>query len=186
MKKSYKIVLAGSLIALGIVAALNSCSSKKNAHSHTFTVVNRFDINKYVGKWYEVARIDFKHEKDLKNVTAEYRLKDNGKVEVINKGYNYVKKEWEEANGKAKFNGPENEGALKVSFFGPFYSEYNVVMMEPDYHTVLIFGESTDYLWILSREKSIPADIQDKFMTFARHHGYDIKRITWTIQDAEY
>lgn len=172
-----------AIAALGITAITIACSTKKGKMSSKVVVVQNFDVNRYVGQWYEIARQDFKHEKDLKNVTANYSKRDDGKIAVVNKGYNYVKNEWEEAHGKAKFNGPENKGALKVSFFGPFYSEYNIVMMDPAYETALIFGESTDYIWILSRNKTIPEVTKQKFVAYAKEQGYDIKRLVWTIQD---
>jgi len=181
-----KITTLSILIIGGSILLLSACAGKKNVHTQAFQVIKNFDINQYTGLWYEIARIDFKHEKDLKNVTAQYTLKENGQVEVINKGYNYIKNKWEEATGKAKFNGSENEGALKVSFFGPFYSEYNIVMMDPDYENVLIFGESLDYLWILSRKKSISETIKNKFIQYALQHGYDTNKIIWTTQDAQY
>lgn len=114
-----KLKIAGiTLLAFGALCFINSCSVKV---PDNISVVKDFDINVYAGQWYEIARFDFKYEKDLKNVTANYALNKDGSIEVINKGYNYVKNEWEESKGKAKFNGSEKEGALKVSFFGPFY-----------------------------------------------------------------
>lgn len=109
-------------------------------------VVQNFDADQYLGQWYKVPRFDFKHEKDLKNLTANYSKREDGKIKVINKGFNYVKNEWEDSERKAKFTGCEQEAALKISFFGPFYSEYNVVMIDPAYENALVFGESTDYI----------------------------------------
>ena len=150
MKKENLIKL-GTIATLAIagMVILNGCSVKVPTN---VTAVNDFDVNKYAGKWYEIARFDFKYEKNMSNVTAEYTLNDDGSIQVVNKGYNYEKNEWKTSKGKAKINNKENNGALKVSFFGPFYSGYNVVAMDPAYETALVFGESTDYLWILSRE----------------------------------
>ncbi len=178
--------LKNALIALGGVVVLAgltlACTSKRSMSNHV-EVVQNFDAVKYLGTWYEVARFDFKHEKDLKNVTANYSKRDDGKIKVVNKGYDYVKNEWEESVGKAKFSGSEKSAALMVSFFGPFYSEYNVVMMEPDYKTALVFGESTDYIWMLSREKNLPEATKQKYIDFAKKHGYDTSRFVWTQQD---
>jgi len=145
-------------------------------------VVNNFNIKSYAGKWYEIARFDFKHEKDMDQVTAEYTLNEDGSVKVLNKGFDTVKNEWKESEGKAKFIGDETRGALKVSFFGPFYSGYNVVAMDPDYENALIFGESKDYIWFLSRNKTMPEEVKQKFLKLARDAGYDLNRLVWTKQ----
>ncbi len=172
------LVLAG----IGILSAVVACSSRKSM-SNKVEVVKNFDADRYLGQWYEVARFDFKFEKDLKNVTANYSKREDGKIKVLNKGFNTVKNEWKESEGKAKFAGSENEAALKVSFFGPFYSEYNVVQLDPEYKTALIFGESTDYIWILSRTKTISEDTKKKYLDFATKHGYDLSKLVWTVQD---
>lgn len=144
-----------------------------------------FDIKKYAGEWFEIARLDFKFEKDLKNVTANYLLNDDGSIRVINRGFNAKKQIWQEARGKAKFNGPSDRSALKVSFFGPFYSGYNVVMMSPQYKHALVFGETKDYLWILSRNKTISVPAKKKFLEKALEAGYNIEKLIWTIQDID-
>lgn len=186
MKLYSKSGIIYTLAIIGASALIYACANQKNLHSKKLETVQRFEVNKYLGLWYEIARIDFKHEKDLKNVTANYSLKENGKIKVVNRGFNYVKNNWQEAEGKATFRGAEDRGALKVSFFGPFYSEYNVVMMEPEYENVLVFGKNTDYLWILSRKKSIPPTVKEKFIQYAAQYGYDLSRIVWTIQDENY
>ena len=179
--KNVKKVLMAA-VGIGIISLIAGCSSK-NTMSQKVPVVQHFDSQKYLGTWYEIARFDFKFEKDLKNVTANYSLRDDGKIKVVNKGYNYVKNKWEEAVGKAKFTRSDKEGALKVSFFGPFYAEYNVVMMDPDYETALIFGESTEYIWILSRNKTISDSTKQKYLDYAKKSGYDLSRFIWTTQD---
>ena len=162
MKNKY---IAPVLLGAGIAFLLYSCGSTipKNA-----TAVNNFDKAKYLGKWYEIARLDFKYEKGLNNVTAEYSLNDNGTIKVDNKGYN-VKK--------------DNVGMLKVSFFGPFYAGYNVVAIDPDYKYALVFGESLKYMWILSRETSIPENIKLDYLKKAQQIGYDTSELVWTKHD---
>lgn len=177
------LIKISGIAALGIGLITLGLACKAVKVPKNVTVVKPFDAKKYMGVWYEIARFDFKHEKDLKNVTATYALNDDGSVKVVNKGYNYVKDKWQEAVGKAKFIGDTNEAALKVSFFGPFYSGYNVVSMDPAYENVLVFGESKDYIWILSRSKTIPHEVKDKFLQIARDAGYDLKRLVWTQQD---
>jgi apolipoprotein D and lipocalin family protein len=172
-------------IALGSVILLSpfifqACKSVKVPAG--VKVVDNFDIKSYAGKWYEIARFDFKHEKDMDQVTAEYTLNEDGSVNVLNRGFDTVKSEWKESEGKAKFIGDENKGALKVSFFGPFYSGYNVVAMDPAYENVLVFGENTDYIWMLSRNKTMPESVKEKFMKIAKDAGYDLNRLVWTKQ----
>lgn len=173
--------LVATGVGIGVAYTLKRlCNVKVPKGVH---VVQNFDINSYTGQWYEVARFNFKYERDLKNVTANYSLNKDGSVRVVNKGYNYVKNEWEEAIGKARFVGDPTQGALKVSFFGPFYSGYNIVMMDPDYENVLVFGKNTDYIWFLSRHKTISAEVKNKFIEKAREAGYDINRLIWTAQE---
>ena len=105
------------VIIVAIMFGFLSCSTIPEGA----VAVKPFYKEKYLGKWYEIARIDFKYEKDLDNTTAEYSLNDNGTIKVDNRGYDTLKGEWVQAIGKAKFVDDENVGMLKVSFFGPFY-----------------------------------------------------------------
>ncbi len=117
---------------------LSSCATiPKNA-----TAVSSFEKEKYLGKWYEIARLDFKFEKNLDNTTAHYSINENGTIRVENRGYDTVKKEWKEAIGKAKFVESDDIAKLKVSFFGPFYGGYNVIAIDKDYQYALVAGGS--------------------------------------------
>jgi apolipoprotein D and lipocalin family protein len=164
---------------IGFLTLLNACRSSP----YQKLALKNFEPDRYLGQWYEIARFDFKYEKDLKNVTAHYSRRDDGKIKVLNKGYNYVKQEWTQAEGKAKFAGSPSEAALKVSFFGPFYAEYNVVMMQPDYEAALILGESKKYMWLLSRNKTLPEETKQAFLSFARAQGFPVENLVWTEQD---
>ncbi|MCB9032945.1 MAG: lipocalin family protein [Chitinophagales bacterium] len=162
-----------------VVVAFNSCVSiPKGA-----TAVKSFDKEKYLGKWYEIARLDFKYEKDLNNTTAEYSLNDNGSIKVDNKGYNTVKDKWEQAIGKAKFVGDDNIARLKVSFFGPFYAGYNVIAIDKDYKYALVAGSNLKYLWILSRETNIPNNIKQEYLKIAKDIGYNTEELLWVKHD---
>lgn len=141
--------------------------------------VTPFDKNKYLGKWYEIARLDFKYERDMNNTTAEYSLNDNGSIKVVNRGYNYKTNEWKEAKGKAKFRGDTNVAMLKVSFFGPFYGGYNVIALDPEYKYALVAGKNLDYLWILARETSIPESIKQEYLKKAEDIGYKTSDLIW-------
>ncbi|WKL47921.1 lipocalin family protein [Flavobacterium pectinovorum] len=167
------------LIGAGIALLVYSCKSKIPTKA---VAVTNFDKAKYLGKWYEIARLDYKWEKDLNNVTAEYSLNEDGTIKVDNKGYNVKKDKWEESIGKAKFVKKDNVGMLKVSFFGPFYSGYNVVAIDPDYKYALVAGESLKYMWILSRETSIPENIKLDYLRKAQEIGYDTSELVWVKQ----
>src|SRR5690606_21999140 len=161
MKTKVKILLA--VLSISILTFFNSCASiPKSAKA-----VENFDVNKYLGTWYEIARFDFRFEKNLDNVSAQYHLDKNGNVIVLNSGFNYKKGEWKKAEGLAKFRGNKDVAELKVSFFGPFYSGYNVVALDDNYKYALIAGKNLDYLWILSRTKNIPENIKTEYLKIA-------------------
>lgn len=145
--------------------------------------VRNFDQSKYLGKWYEIARLDFKFERNLNNTTAEYSLKKNGNIKVDNKGFNYKKNKWEQAIGKAKFRGSDSVAQLKVSFFGPFYAGYNVLAIDKDYQYALVAGRNLDYMWILSRSTGIPENIKSQYLEIAKNIGYDTSKLIWVKHD---
>jgi apolipoprotein D and lipocalin family protein len=163
-----------ALLILGILL-FNSCSGvTKGAKA-----VSPFELDKYLGVWHEIARLDMRFEKDLNNVTATYTLNENGTVKVNNQGYNYVSKEWKQAIGKAKFAGNTNEASLKVSFFGPFYAPYNVIALDENYQYAMVVGNNLKYLWILSREKTIPENIKSDYVAQAKKLGFATDELIW-------
>lgn len=169
-------------LAIGSIAILCATASCKTIPKG-MTPVKDLDVNKYLGKWYEIARLDFKFEKNMTNTTAHYSLNDNGSIKVVNEGYDTVKNENKKSEGVAKLVGEEKEGKLKVSFFGPFYSPYNIIAIEDNYKYALIMGKNTDYLWILSREKSVPKKVKDQFLQKAIEAGYDVEKLVWVSHD---
>ena len=177
MKNKY---IAPVLLGAGVAFVLYSCGSTIPKKA---VAVTNFDKAKYLGKWYEIARLDYKWERNLDNVTAEYSLNDNGTIRVDNKGYDVKKDRWEQSIGKAKFVKKDNVGMLKVSFFGPFYSGYNVVAVDSDYKYALVAGESLKYLWILSREATMPESIKADFLIKAQEIGYNISDLVWVNHD---
>ncbi|WP_410881438.1 lipocalin family protein [Myroides sp. DW712] len=158
-----------------------SCTGK--AIPEKAQAVENFEVNRYLGTWYEIARFDFYFEKDLVYTTAYYSLDKNGNLQVLNRGFNVKDNEWKQAKGIAKFRGAKNVGALKVSFFGPFYSGYNVIALDENYQYALVAGKNLDYLWILSREKSIPEEIKQNYLSLAQKVGYDVSRLIWVQQE---
>ncbi|QSW90094.1 MULTISPECIES: lipocalin family protein [Flavobacterium] len=177
MKSKYIVPV---LIGAGIGIALSSCGGGIPDKAKPVT---NFDKARYLGKWYEIARLDYKWERDLNNVTAEYSLNDNGTIKVDNKGYDVKKDKWEESIGKAKFVKKDNIGMLKVSFFGPFYSGYNVIAIDTEYKYALVAGESLKYMWILSREKTIPESVKAEFLIKAQDIGYNVTDLVWVKHD---
>lgn len=147
---------------------LNGCSVKV---PDDISPVKNFDLSRYLGEWYEVARIDNRFEKGLSKVTANYSLRDDGGVKVVNRGWNANNKKWKESIGKAYFVGFSNFGALKVSFFGPFYGGYNIIKLDDDYQYSLVVGPNKDYLWILSRTPTMPSELLNEYIDFASNYG---------------
>lgn len=177
MKAKNKILIVA--FSLGLIALLNSCASIPEKAK----AVKNFNVGEYLGTWYEIARFDFRFERDLDNVSAQYSLNENGNVIVLNSGYNYKKQEWKKAEGLAKFRGDKDTAKLKVSFFGPFYSGYNVVALDENYRYALIAGKNLDYLWILSRTKNIPEEVKTNYLEIAGQIGYDTSKLIWVKHD---
>lgn len=168
-------------LSLGLVAAFSSCRSIPRGA----VAVKPFDSERYLGNWFEIARLDIKQERNLSNTTANYALNGDGSIAVVNRGYDTVKNEWKEAKAKAKFRGARDEAALKVSFFGPFYSGYNVIAIDPDYRYAMVAGKNLDYLWLLSREKTIPENIKEKYLQQAGAIGYKTDDLIWVDHNKE-
>ncbi|CAH1558099.1 lipocalin family protein [Vibrio rotiferianus] len=165
--KSLKTLLLLSL------ATLFGCTSKPDG----VEPVNNFELQPYLGKWYEIARLDHSFERGLSNVTAEYELREDGGVTVINRGYSEEDKEWTQADGKAYFVDGENTGHLKVSFFGPFYSSYIVFELGEDYDYAFISGFNHDYLWLLSRTPTVDKAMIERFKKVAKEKGFALDEL---------
>lgn len=146
------------------------------------SVVKPFLLHKYLGKWYEIARFDFFHENSVDYVTANYSLNDDGSIKVVNRGYSNKKGKFQEVTGKALFVGDENEGRLKVAFFGSFYSGYNVLAIDKDYKYALVSGNNKKLLWILSREKEMPQEKLEEYLKLAKSYGFDVSKLVYTKQ----
>jgi len=141
------------------------------------SVVQNFDASRYTGKWYEIVRLDHSFERGLSQVNATYSANPDGTIKVINRGYNAAKGKWQEAEGLAKFVGEKNIGALKVSFFGPFYGGYNIIELDPDYQWSLIAGPDRSYLWLLSRTPTLPAATRERLIARAKELGFAVEKL---------
>lgn len=171
--------LIQTLILIIMTLGFISCSTiPKGA-----VAVHPFNKEKYLGKWYEIARLDNKFERGLNNTTAAYSLNDDGSVKVVNRGFNDAKNKWKQAVGKAKFAKDEHTAMLKVSFFGPFYSGYNVIALDTAYKYAMVSGERLKYLWILSRDATIPEHIKNEYLNIAEEIGFDTSSLLWIEHD---
>lgn len=139
------------------------------------SVIDSLDVNRYLGEWYEIARYDHRFERGMENTRAIYSMRDDGMIDVINTG---VKDgERKESKGKAKLT--DTPALLRVSFFGPFYSDYRVMMLDADYQYALIGSGSDDYLWILSRKPLLPDTVKQQVIKEAQRRGYDTSKLIW-------
>ena len=136
-------------------------------------VVTDFELDRYLGSWYEIARLDHRFERGMSNVTANYSMRDDGGVKVTNRGYEVAKGEWNDATGKAYFVGDTDVGQLKVSFFGPFYGGYNIIELdENNYQYALVAGPDRSYLWILARSPELDRDILSALVDQAKQLNF--------------
>lgn len=138
------------------------------------TPVEDFELARYLGRWYEIARLDHSFERGLSRVTAEYSLREDGGVRVVNRGYSEKEKEWKEAEGKAYFVGRADQGHLRVSFFGPFYGSYIVFELDREnYQYALVSGPDTSYFWILARRPEMEPGLKERLIAKAAARGFN-------------
>ncbi len=148
--------------------------------------VSDFNVKQYLGKWYEIARLDHSFERGMEKVTAEYSLREDGGVKVVNRGFSVDDNKWEEAEGKAYFVEDENEGYLKVSFFGPFYGSYVVFEMDKEnYQYAFVSGPNTSYLWLLSRTPTVSEEVVTRFIEKSKSLGFDTDKLLFVKHDTE-
>ena len=166
-------------LLLVLLLGLAGCATAPPAG---LTPVTPFDVNRYAGKWYEIARMDHSFERGLSDVSARYTVQPDGSVQVINRGFDVSRQAWKEAVGKALFTGDASRGALKVSFFGPFYGGYNVIALDPDYRWSLVVGPDLGYVWILARDKQLTPEVREQVLAQARKAGIDVDRLIWVDQ----
>jgi apolipoprotein D and lipocalin family protein len=162
-----------SKIILFLLMLCSACTQIPNG----VTPVQPFDLQRYLGQWHEIARLDHSFEQGLTDVSALYSLRDDGGVKVLNRGYNTKEAVWEDAEGKAYFVGDTNTGRLKVSFFGPFYGAYTIARLEDDYSMALVIGPSLNYAWLLARSTSPSMALCQDYLHTAERLG--IKPELW-------
>lgn len=167
-------------LSLLFVFLLIGCTGKPD----NIKPVENFQSAKYLGKWYEIARIDHRFEKGLTKVTADYSVRDGGGIKVVNRGYSAKDQQWKESVGKAFFVGSEDQAYLKVSFFGPFYGSYIVFDLEQEnYQYALVSGPDKSYFWLLSRTPKMDAKLQKSLIDKAVQLGFDRQQIILVEQE---
>lgn len=164
-------------LLLPFYGLMSACSTKP---VHNLNVINNFESSRYLGIWYEIARLDHSFERGLEQVNAHYSSdKNDGSIQVTNTGFNTTRQKWESAKGTAYFVGDPTLGALKVTFFWPFYGAYNIIALDSDYQNALVAGPNYRYLWLLSRNKTMPDTIKENYLEIAQKHGFDINKLIW-------
>jgi apolipoprotein D and lipocalin family protein len=161
-------------LLLLVLALLTACTGVPDG----IQPVSGFQPERYLGRWYEIARLDHSFERGMSRVTAEYRQRDDGGLEVVNRGYLADSKIWKEAVGKAYFVEGPDQGYLKVSFFGPFYGSYVVFELDQkDYRYALVSGPDRSYLWLLARSPTLDAATRDRLVARAAATGFDTSKL---------
>jgi apolipoprotein D and lipocalin family protein len=146
--------------------------------------VEHFDLDRYLGTWHEIARLDHRFERGLTNITATYTMRDDGGVRVVNRGFRPATGEWDEAVGKAYFVGKPDVGRLKVSFIGPFYGGYNILELDRDgYQYALICGPTRSYLWILARQPRLEESTLRALVEKARGLGFEVDKLIYVTHE---
>jgi apolipoprotein D and lipocalin family protein len=163
-----------------IITLLTACTGIPEG----ITAVDGFDVNRYLGTWYEIARLDHRFERGLENISATYTLREDGGIDVLNKGWDVKTGEWHEAHGKAYVVEQPDKGRLKVSFFGPFYGGYNIIELDKkDYAYSMVAGPDRSYFWILSRTKQLPEATLRTLIDHAKALGFATDQLIFARHD---
>lgn len=171
-----------SFLLLLVTSALASCVSTPAG----IEPVKGFELERYLGKWYEIARLDHSFERGLERISAEYSIRDDGSVKVINRGYAVAEGAWREAEGKAYFVREPDEGYLKVSFFGPFYGAYVVFELDTEnYQYSYVTGPNRSYLWLLARTPVVSPEVLAQFIERARELGFATDELIFVDQEGQ-
>jgi len=170
-------------VSISIILLLFFWGCVKKPH-HIKAVIN-FDVNQYVGKWYEIARLDHSFEKSLSHVYAEYSLNSNGSIKVVNSGIKAKSGKRRYANGVAKFMASKEVGYLKVSFFRPFYGAYILCELDPDYQYAYVTSNDQKYLWLLARTPSVSENVKQDFVKKVKDLGFATEQLIWVNQSSE-
>ena len=170
--RQWRLVLA--MVTVGLLAGCGSTLPPRGV-----TAVAPFDLQRYQGRWYELARLDHSFERGMTDVSAVYQPQADGSVRVVNRGFDPAKGQWRETIGKALFTGAPSTGSLKVSFFGPFYGGYHVAALDEGYRWAIVVGPDRGYFWVLARDKQLPVSVRDALVRRAQALGIDTSALVW-------
>jgi len=168
-------------IAAAALAALSACAT---GIPEGVSTVDGFDSGRYIGTWHEIARLDHSFERGLSDVSATYTAREDGGLDVVNRGYDRAKGKWRQAEGRAYFIEGREQGRMKVSFFRPFYGAYNIIALDKEgYAYALVCGPNRSYLWILARGRGLDKATLDSLVARAHELGFDTAALIYTAQD---
>jgi apolipoprotein D and lipocalin family protein len=146
--------------------------------------VSGFEVERYLGRWYEIARFDHFFERGLSHVMADYSMGPDGDVEVVNRGYDSRRDRWQEARGIARFLNAPDVASLKVSFFRPIWGGYYIFALDQEhYRWAMISGATHSYLWILCREKTMEPSLLESLLQQAQTAGFEPHKLVMVPQD---
>ncbi len=175
--------LLSAIISIFLLGSLGYLMFGKLGIPDGMTAVTGFDVNRYTGTWYEIARLDHGFEKGLTHVTAEFTPKDDGGLKVINKGFDTKSQRWQTSEAKAYFLDTPDIGRLKVSFFGPFYGSYNIIDLDQqNYSWALVTGPSTHFLWLLARTRTVDNTVMQRLIDKAKTLGFKLEKLVYVDQ----
>lgn len=171
------------LLLISIAFIVTACTGKPDG----VVAIKEFELDRYLGTWYEIARLDHSFERGLNNITAEYSIRDDGGVKVINRGFSKEDNDWRQAEGKAYFVEAADNGHLKVSFFGPFYGSYIIFELDKkDYQYAFVSGPDTSYLWLLAREPQVDNNVTELFVKRSQELGFDTSKLIYVEHDKKH
>ena len=175
--KIFLLPLPLAVFTLFLITLIAGCRSTRH-----IPAAASLDLNRYMGKWYEIARLPNFFEDGMEQISAEYTLESDNSVKVVNSGFKNGQKK--SITGKARLAEDTLNGELEVSFFGPFYSAYRIIKLAEDYRYSVVCGESPDYLWILSRTPELPKEDLQEILEFLSQHKFPVEKLIWEVSPA--
>lgn len=178
--------ILSAIVLVFLIASMSYLMFGKLGIPDGMSAITPFDAKRFAGTWYEIARLDHGFEKGMNHVTAEYSLRDDGGLKVVNKAFNTKTGQWEASEAKAYFIDSPDVGRLKVSFFGPFYGSYNIIDLDQtNYSWAMVTGPSTRFFWILSRERTLDNETMKRLVQKAIGMGFKLEKLVYVDQKPE-
>lgn len=168
-------ILATVLAGIGFGCGHNS--------SRDIPAVKGFELDRYLGVWYEIARLPNRFERGMTQVKAEYSALPENRIRVVNRGIKAGQPA--EITGVARSNGAADTGELEVSFFWPFYGDYRIIKLAPDYRYSVVVGSDRGYLWVLSRTPELSPGEWQEIRTFLQQHNFPIESLIFSWGEPE-